>query len=284
MPSQSSISTTTVQVWEGHRRENRDDSLAVEEPLEIRLGGLSVAVTMRTPGHDFDLVRGFLITEGIVRTPQEIASITYCEEPDSAGNIVNVNVRDPKLVDPTRWQRNFYASSSCGICGKASIEAVRVETSDIDADYTVDIETLHSLEGSLLTRQDTFRQTGGLHAAALFDLNGRLATLCEDVGRHNAVDKVIGSMAETDFGALKQSLLMVSGRASFEVVQKALKAGIPIVVAVSAPSSLAVKLAASSGMTLVGFLRKGRCNVYSGMHRIVTGAPEAAPPGSQSLR
>jgi FdhD protein len=238
----------------------------VEEPLEIRLAGYSVAVTMRTPGDDFDLVVGFLFTEGAIRSASDIASIHRCpgDDPESSDNIVNVNPADPSLVDPSRWQRNFFTTSSCGICGKASIETVRQEARPIDSDLQVSHDTLYQLDRQLRSAQAVFDQTGGLHAAGLFDAGGELLALREDVGRHNAVDKVIGHALRSGMIPLNRHLLMVSGRASFEIVQKALMAGIPLVVSVSAPSSLALDLARSCGITLAGFLRQGRFNVYAG--------------------
>ena len=274
--------------WQGNDRHPRSDTLAVEEPLEIRLAGCSVAVTMRTPGDDFDLAAGFLFTEGIIRGMSDITSIAHCpsddlqETPDREGqpggmplppahgssNIVNVNPSDPALVDPDRWRRNFFATSSCGICGKASIEAVWQNTSPITSSARVPARTLYRLDAELRKAQTVFSQTGGLHAAGLFDLEGRLLALREDVGRHNAVDKVIGDALRREAIPLSDTILMVSGRASFEIVQKALMAGIATIAAVSAPSSLAVELARQANMTLVGFLRTGRFNAYAGAERL----------------
>jgi FdhD protein len=256
--------------WTGDVAQDRDDVLAVEEPLEIRFAGCNVAVTMRTPGHDFELAAGFLFTEGIIRGPGDIASMRHCPADDeiSGENIVNVNPADQRLVDPSRWQRNFFATSSCGVCGKASIDAVCRESRPIEDGCSLPAEMLYGMQRKLREAQPAFARTGGLHAAGLFDLNGRLLVLREDVGRHNAVDKVIGHALLSGMLPLRGSALMVSGRSSFEVTQKALAAGIPILAAVSAPSSLAVDLARSSGMTLVGFLREGRFNVYAGAGRI----------------
>lgn len=256
--------------WREGVPESRTDTLAVEEPLEIRLAGCSVAVTMRTPGDDFDLAAGFLFTEGIIRRPSDIAGIAHCPTDDAASalNIVNVNPADASLVDPERWRRNFYATSSCGICGKASIDAIRQEAPPIESEARVSTSALRHMEKTLRSEQDVFSRTGGLHAAALFDPSGELVTLREDVGRHNAVDKVIGERFRHGMVPLQDHALMVSSRASFEVMQKALMAGIPIVAAVSAPSSLAVDMARAANMTLVGFLRPGRFNVYAGGERI----------------
>lgn len=272
---------TTVVDWNGARSQARVDTLAIEEPLEIRLAGCSVAVTMRTPGDDFDLAAGFLFTEGIVRDWAEVVSIAHCpsDDPASAGNIVNLNPADPSLVNPELWSRNFFATSSCGLCGKASIAAITQEAAPIDSHRPVEAGTLHSLDRTLRQAQDVFTQTGGLHAAGLFDRAGNLIAIREDVGRHNAVDKVIGHAVQRELVPLWDSILVVSSRGSFEIVQKALMAGIPIVATVSAPSSLAVELARSANMTLLGFLRSerdggGRFNVYAGAERIYSNPGE----------
>jgi FdhD protein len=266
----------TVDAWDGAHQLSRIDTLATEEPLEIRLAGCSVAVTMRTPGDDFDLAAGFLFTEGIVHDWADMASIAHCpsDDPAGVGNIVNLNPVDPSMVAPERWQRNFFATSSCGLCGKASIAAIRQEAAEVDSRGTVDADTLYALDDKLRQAQDIFSQTGGLHAAGLFDLTGKLIAMREDVGRHNAVDKVIGHMVRSRRIPLRDHIMMVSSRGSFEIVQKALMAGIPIVATVSAPSSLAVELARSAGMTLLGFLRSdhmgsGRFNAYAGAERII---------------
>lgn len=272
---------TTLNAWEGDHQLVRDDTLATEEPLEIRLAGYSVAVTMRTPGDDFDLAAGFLFTEGILRDWADIASIAHCPSDDAAtaGNIVNLNPTDPAVVEPERWRRNFFATSSCGVCGKASIAAITQEAPALAAPGTLALETLYTLDNQLRHAQDVFSQTGGLHAAGLFDERGTLIVIREDVGRHNAVDKVIGHAVRNRQVPLHHHILMVSSRGSFEIVQKALMAGIPTVATVSAPSSLAVDLARSSGMTLIGFLRSGRdgsgrFNAYAGTERIISNAGE----------
>jgi FdhD protein len=265
--------------WQAGERQARTDTLAVEEPLEIRLAGCNVAVTMRTPGADLDLALGFLFTEGIIHGAADVTSVAHCPnetstDDDDPPNIVNVNPSHPSLVDPDRWHRNFFATSSCGLCGKASIEAVRQEVKPLEPSARMSARVLVGLDHVLRSSQAVFGQTGGLHAAGLFDLKGRLVTLREDVGRHNAVDKVIGDALSRDRLPLSANALLVSGRASFEITQKALMAGIPIVAAVSAPSSLAVDLARSMNMTLIGFLRgsevsgPGRFNVYTGEERI----------------
>jgi FdhD protein len=240
---------------------DRPDTLAVEEPLEIRVGGDAVSVTMRTPGHDLDLALGFLVTEGVIRDPAQIASASNC-----ADNVVDVTLRDGATLAP----RAFYTSSSCGLCGKDSIAAVRTTSSYDVATDTVIVtpETLTSLPERLRAAQHVFDRTGGLHAAGLFDVEGNLRCLREDVGRHNAVDKVIGWAAQNGDLPLRGRVLQVSGRASFELVQKAVMAGIPVLAAVSAPSSLAVELADEVGLTLVGFLRGSSFNVYAGARRL----------------
>jgi len=246
--------------------DRRPDLLAAEEPLEIRLSGEQVAVTMRTPGHDAELALGFLVGEGIVR-PWDVAGVTECRSPEGDGGVADVQLRAG--AGPSRgWQRNFYATSSCGVCGKASINAVRVAADPVGDGPRIASSALATLPDQLRASQRVFDRTGGLHAAGLFDREGRLITLREDVGRHNAVDKVVGRHAETGDLPLASHVLLVSGRASFEIMQKALVAGIPVVAAVSAPSTLAARLARESNMTLVGFLRAGGFNVYTGEQRI----------------
>lgn len=245
-----------------------EDRLAVEEPLEIRLGDDPISVTMRTPGNDQELTAGFLFTEGIIRGPEDIAQIIGPTR--DLRNVVRVRLKRGVRFDRSRLSRHFYATSSCGVCGKTTIEAIRVKTTAISSDLRVPLALLYSLPGKLREEQETFDETGGLHAAALFDERGSLLYLREDVGRHNAVDKVIGAAVLKQKFPLDRHILMVSGRTSFEIVQKALVARIPIVAAVSAPSSLAVALAREFNMALVGFLRGRRCNVYAGGHRIET--------------
>ena len=247
-----------------------DDSLTVEEPLEIRLHGEAIAVVMRTPKDDFDLVAGFLLTEGIVQRPADIGLISYCEQaqPPNLQNVIEVRLADGVEFDTERLKRNFYASSSCGICGKASIDHIIAQAPPIDTQFTVSTTLLYALDEELRTGQDVFAQTGSVHAAGLFDLEGGMLSSREDVGRHNAVDKVIGQLVRQDLMPPEQCVLMLSGRASFEIMQKALVAGIPMVAAVSGPSSLAVDFAREANMTLVGFLRGKRCNVYAGYERI----------------
>jgi FdhD protein len=245
---------------------NDEDKLAVEEPLEIRLGGSPVAVTMRTPGDDAELVRGFLLTEGIIRGARDIEKISGPKR--NSPNVVAVKLRRSLHFDPAQLQRYFHATSSCGVCGKTTLEAIRAKTKPISTDVKIAAALLYSLPQKLREEQETFDETGGLHAAAVFDLAGQLLWIREDVGRHNAVDKVIGAALLHNRFPLDQHILMVSGRASFEIMQKALMARLPVVAAVSAPSSLAVVLARKFNMTLVGFLRGRSCNVYAGAQRI----------------
>jgi FdhD protein len=237
------------------------DELAVEEPLEIRVNGTAVAVTMRTPGHDGELALGFLRSEGI---PAEAAHPTE----DLAANVVEVEVEVGEDFDLERLRRNFYTSSSCGICGKGALEAVAVEAPAVTSDLTVPAEVVTTLPERLREAQPTFAMTGGLHATGLFDAEGELISVREDVGRHNAMDKVIGYAFLEDLLPLAGHVLCVSGRLSFELVQKAAVAGCPIMVAVGAPSSLAVELARDRGLTLCGFVREGRLNVYTEPQRI----------------
>ena len=257
------------------------DLLAVEEPLEIRLCFIengktlhkSISITMRTPGNDFELAAGFLFTEGIVESADQINKIQYCGIQGKGGNsrnTVRVDLRSDVKIDFKLLERHFYTSSSCGVCGKTSIEALqkgicRLEKSD---ETLFSPETIHRLPETLRSSQNVFEQTGGLHAAALFSTNGEMEVLREDVGRHNAVDKLIGSQFLAGKTPVSDKLLMVSGRASFELVQKALMAGVPILAAVGAPSSLAVELACEYGMTLLGFVRDNRFNIYTGAKRI----------------
>jgi FdhD protein len=252
---------------------HRGDRLAAEEPMEIRAGGpdqeaTSVAVTMRTPGHDFDLAAGFLFTEGVIRSHSEVASVRYCDLPpaEQEYNVVTVHLTHP--FDPEPLRRNFYATSSCGVCGKASLEQVEVRCEPIGPGPTVAAAVLPTLPDRMRAAQRVFDRTGGLHAAALFDPIGTLLALREDVGRHNAVDKLVGSALLKGDLPLSERILLVSGRASFEIVQKAAVAGIPVICAVSAPSSLAAQAAEDLGATLVGFLRGSAFNVYAHAERI----------------
>jgi FdhD protein len=250
----------------------------MEEPLEIRLGfpdktHKAVSITMRTPGEDFELAAGFLFTEGILKTAEQIAQIRHCGLPDKDKNIQNtilVELKENIDIDLKRLERNFYTTSSCGVCGKSSIEALRTGAQKIDSNgFKFDPQLIHKLPGILRASQDVFEQTGGLHASALFNVKGELEIVREDVGRHNALDKVIGAKFLAGETPLKDKILLVSGRASFELVQKALMARIPLLAAVGAPSSLAVELAREFDMTLVGFVRDDKFNIYTGGERII---------------
>ena len=242
------------------------DEVAHEEPLEIRVRGRAVTVTMRTPGHDDELAAGFLLTEGLIRARADVLRIEPCDRND-AGNVLNVLLAPYVHVDFEKLTRHVFASSSCGLCGKATIDAVRATFPPVSAELQIDAATLLKLPAAMRRDQSTFDRTGGLHAAALFDAAGTLLVLREDVGRHNAVDKVFGHALLTGV-ATSDKILVVSGRSSFEIVQKALAARVPVIAAVSAPSSLAVEFARDSRQTLVGFLRDGRMNVYSHPERI----------------
>ncbi len=274
----------TVPIWrvEDGRTTERPDELAVEEPLEIRLAfdqdgrrtRRGISVTMRTPGHDGELAVGFLFTEGIVASADQVAGI----EEWGRGNIVRVELAAGVPVDLARLERHFYAASSCGVCGKAALEAVRVNplAAPVAGRPVVRADLIGRLPATLRAAQGAFDRTGGLHAAALFDPEGRLLAVREDVGRHNALDKLIGASFLAGRVPLHDAILLVSGRASFELVQKAAVAGIPILAAVGAPSSLAVELAREHGMSLIGFVRSDRFNIYAGPDRVV-GRGEAIP-------
>ena len=253
----------------------RPDTLVAEEPLEIRLNGRPLAITMRTPGDDFALAAGFLVSEGVIGDGSEVQSIVYCAGATADGvntyNVVDVKLAPGVQVPDITLERNVYTTSSCGLCGKASLDAVRTTTRHPIADtppVRVEPELLSALPDRLRESQRVFDRTGGLHAAALFSETGELLDIREDVGRHNAVDKLVGAQLLEGRLPLSESILMVSGRASFEIIQKAATAGIPIVCAVSAPSSLAVDAARRFGLTLVGFLRGQRFNIYTRAERI----------------
>jgi FdhD protein len=258
---------------------SREDTLAVEEPLEIRLytaDGVMhpVSITMRTPGHDFDLAAGFLFTEGIVRDPGQIVRMEYCVGPDveQRYNVVGVRLRPGTAFDAGRLQRHFYTTSSCGVCGKTSLDALRTQlpgpAPSPAAGPVLAPAVIAALPDRLRAAQGIFDRTGGHHAAAFFTADGELAGVREDVGRHNALDKLVGAHLLARQLPAARSVLVVSGRASFELLQKAAMAGVPVMVAVGAPSSLAVELAADRGITLCGFVRGGRVNVYTEPWRI----------------
>lgn len=270
-PSDEAVHAERVTRYRDGQLTPREDRVTVEEPLEIRVGGQTLAVTMRTPGHDHELAAGWLVTEGVVRRPEEIVRIEHCRDtrsPEEEGNVVIVRTTAQAGEHLERARRILLTSSSCGLCGKGSIEAIRGQFPAIVSDSVVQAAVLLSLPEKLRGAQTAFGQTGGLHAAGVFTLSGSLIAAREDVGRHNAVDKVIGRLFREGRLPLSDSILCVSGRASFEIVQKALAAGVPIVAAVSAPSTLAVDLARSSGMTLAGFVREGGFNLYSGEARV----------------
>jgi len=249
------------------------DTVAAEEPLEIRIDGTALAVTMRTPGNDFELAAGFLVTEGVVEDPEQIRTLRYCvaEDESQEFNVLNADLA-PGAPGRAAGERGFITTSSCGLCGKTSIDSVRARsTYDVSGDdVSVTPTVLASLPDRLRAAQRVFEHTGGLHAAGLFTAEGELVCLREDVGRHNAFDKVIGWAALEGRLPLRGHVILASGRASFELTQKALMAGIPVLASVSAPSSLAVELAEESGMTLVGFLRGETMNVYAGEQRVST--------------
>ena len=279
MKPSPAISPAAVRRVTGSVTEDSPDILAVEEPLEIRLGfpdgsHRAISITMRTPGEDAELAAGFLFTEGIVGRPDQIRQIRHCgvrggNPSGSEGVLTNtIRVDLNGEVDLKKLERHFYTTSSCGVCGKSSIEALYTGAKRVEEGPIVDSELIHSLPDKLRASQDTFDKTGGLHASALFNLSGGLELVREDVGRHNALDKVIGAKFLAGELPLADKILLVSGRASFELVQKALMAGIPLLAAVGAPSSLAVELAREFGMTLVGFVRDGSFNVYVGGERV----------------
>ena len=269
-PSRGSIDVSVTE-WQDGACRTVQDQLTREEPLEIRVNGTAVSVTMRTPGHDDELAAGFLYTEGLIRQPHELAAAGHVAGSPGC-NVVAATLAPGVRFDPAALQRHFFASSSCGICGKATIDAVkRGHLPRSDGDLRVTAEVLCRLPSALRDSQELFSRTGGLHAAALFDVAGSLLVVPEDIGRHNAVDKVVGWALFRGELPLTGAVLLVSGRGGFEIVQKAAAAGIPVLACISAPSSLAVDLARETGQTLVGFLRGERFLVYSGHYRIQSG-------------
>lgn len=290
-PAPALSKTTVSRVSATSQTESFDDVLAVEEPLEIRLGypqsgkftHRSVSITMRTPGNDAELAAGFLFTEGIIQKADQIKQIRHCGLAIGKGkgsierakalnsNTIRIDLNEGVDIDLKRLERHFYTSSSCGVCGKSSIDALNTGAKKLtDLDHPkIKADIVHCLPEVLRASQDVFEQTGGLHASALFNTQGELEIVREDVGRHNALDKVIGAKFSAGELPLADNILLVSGRASFELVQKALMAGIPILAAVGAPSSLAVELAAEFGITLIGFVRDRRFNIYTGEARVV---------------
>ncbi|MFZ0581984.1 MAG: formate dehydrogenase accessory sulfurtransferase FdhD [Candidatus Acidiferrales bacterium] len=282
-----SVGLTQVSQWDDGELRRKDDYLAAEEPLEIRVGDEPLSVTMRTPGHDLELAAGFLFTEGLIQTRGQLTALDFAEpENDSQnlaqsaaqtgakkGNVLRAQLSPDTAPDMEKMRRHFFAASSCGICGKASIDAIRARgLAAPNADFRLGAEILVRLPEKLRAAQDVFERTGGLHAAALFDAHGELLVLREDIGRHNAVDKVIGWALLEDRVPIANCVLLVSGRGGFEIVQKAIVAGLPAVASVSAPSSLAVQLARELRLTLIGFLRGRRFVIYSGDDRIAPNA------------
>jgi FdhD protein len=243
------------------------DALATEEPLEIRVRGQAISVTMRTPGHDAELAAGFLLSEGLIHRTNDVLRIEPCDR-NKEGNLLNVVLAPEVSVDFAKLTRHVFASSSCGLCGKATIDAIRATFPRVESNLVMDAQTIAQMPQTMRQTQQTFERTGGLHAAAIFDSSGKLLVLREDVGRHNAVDKVLGWALLNGKLPLDRHVLLVSGRSSFEIMQKSLSAALPIVAAVSAPSSLAVEFANESGQTLIGFLRDQRMNVYTHVRRI----------------
>ncbi len=267
-----SIDLTQVWEWSDGEILRKEDCLAAEEPLEIRVGDRPLSVTMRTPGHDLELAAGFLFTEGLLQRRNQILSLeeNAGEQKSARGNVVRVDLAPEALPDFESLRRHFFAASSCGICGKASIDSVRSRSlAPPNPDFRLDPEVLVRLPDQLRESQAVFGRTGGLHAAALFDAGGELLVLREDIGRHNAVDKVIGWALLEERVPLAQAVLMLSGRGGFEIAQKAIVAGIPVIASVSAPSSLTVALARELRATLIGFLRGRRFVIYAGKERIV---------------
>ena len=266
-----SLDLTQVSEWDDGKVVRKEDYLAAEEPLEIRVGEHPLSVTMRTPGHDLELSAGFLFTEGLITKREQIVSLENVVEDGETnrGNVVRAVLAPESTPDFEKMRRHFFAASSCGICGKASIDAVRSRSLEPpNPDFRLDAEVLLRLPDALRASQAVFGRTGGLHAAALFDAKGELLVLREDIGRHNAVDKVIGWALLENRVPLREAVLVVSGRGGFEIVQKAIVAGLPIVASVSAPSSLAVQLARELRLTLIGFLRGRRFVIYAGEERI----------------
>lgn len=294
MPSTAATLETPIHRFAGDIDEDAVDQLAVEEPLEIRLGFVeegkpvhrAISITMRTPGNDGELAAGFLFTEGIISSPEQVRQIRHCGLSIGRGkgaldraaalnsNTIRVDIADGSSLDLGKLKRHFYTSSSCGVCGKSSIEALRTNALSVTSHLVVETSVISSLPERLREQQDIFALTGGLHASALFTAAGDLDILREDVGRHNALDKVIGAKFLQGETPLSDRVLLVSGRASFELVQKAIVAGIPVLAAVGAPSSLAVELSREFGLTLVGFVRDGRFNIYTGHERILSGRTE----------
>jgi FdhD protein len=271
LPAPRSIEVTQVTEWADGKLRRVQDSVAGEEPLEIRIGEVPLAVTMRTPGNDLELAAGFLFTEGLIQSREQLVSLEAITDGSrvSRGNVVVARLADGVALDRDQTQRNFFANSSCGVCGKASIDAVRSRLlRPPNAAFRIAAETLCQMPDKLGSAQDIFGRTGGLHGAGLFTRDGELIVSREDIGRHNAVDKVVGWALQENRLPLSDVVLLVSGRCGFEIAQKAIVAGIPVVGSVSAPSSLAAQLARELNLTLVGFLRGRRFVIYSGEERL----------------
>jgi len=274
LPAPRSIELTQVTEWADGRLRRVQDSVAGEEPLEIRIGDAPLAVTMRTPGHDLELAAGFLFTEGLIQSRDQLARLEAITDGSRAsrGNVVVAQLADGVAIDSDQTRRNFFANSSCGVCGKASIDSVRSRLlRPPNAAFRIAAETLCQMPEKLGSSQDIFGRTGGLHAAGLFTQKGELIVSREDIGRHNAVDKVVGWALQENRLPLSDVVLLVSGRCGFEIAQKAIVAGVPVVGSVSAPSSLAAQLARELNLTLVGFLRGRRFVIYSGEERLILG-------------
>jgi FdhD protein len=277
--SKANFATKIVRVFKDCSNEKTSDFLAIEEPLEIRLGFIengkrthkAISITMRTPGNDFELAAGFLFTEGILQSKDQIIEIKHCGKFPNNQNTVRVELSEKTSIDFAKLQRNFYTTSSCGVCGKSSLESLATGATAIEriGFPKLKVSTINQLSAKVRNAQEVFEATGGLHAATLFDISGELIDIKEDVGRHNAVDKLIGSQFLDGKIPLDDKILFLSGRASFELLQKAVMAKVPIVCAVGAPSSLAVEAAKEFGVTLLGFVRDGRFNVYCGQERLI---------------
>ncbi|MEX2595105.1 MAG: formate dehydrogenase accessory sulfurtransferase FdhD [Anditalea sp.] len=279
MKTVSPVTLVPINRWMQGENSLKEDLLAVEEPLQIKLQfgqgdhwqEKALAVTMRTPGHDFELAIGFLLAENIIHGPEDIQLIRYCKKvkDEEKGNVLIVKLSPSVKVDLTLLDRHFFTHSSCGVCGKSAIEAITCEDKALVQDFSkVKTSLLKRLNQMLMKEQTVFKYTGGIHASALFRTNGELLFLREDVGRHNAFDKVVGAAFQQKLLPLSDGLMMLSGRVSFELIQKAIRARIPIIAAVGAPSSLAVSLAKEKGITLIGFLKNDRFNIYSGKERV----------------
>ena len=280
MKTNSPVNWVNLKKWKKGEVENKTDLLAIEEPLQIKLQigegedwqEKPLAVTMRTPGHDFELAIGFLLAENIIQKREDIQLIRYCKrvKEEEKGNVLIVKLDPSVRFDSTVLDRYFLINSSCGVCGKSAIDAIKVRGEVFSKDFPkVPVQVLQNLNKVLSEEQTVFKHTGGIHAAALFDAKGGLVLLREDVGRHNAFDKLVGAALEQGYELMGESLVMLSGRVSFELVQKAICAGIPIIVAIGAPSSLAVSLAEEKGITLIGFLKNEGFNIYSGEERLI---------------